>query len=161
MAFPALLAAVMLCGCKDQRAGIKHMIESILPTAQSTQQDLEPMTYPRDAATGAEWDIELQRIDRRQVRIDNRTTQHLSGVTFYLNQQYGGVIAELPVGRPVTINLRNFINQHGERFPVGSLLEPEKSHVIVLADAYVDGELHKLKVRLDEDWQTSGRGTVN
>lgn len=150
-----------LVGCQEQQAGLKHLLHSVLPTTQSTQQDLNPMAYPRQADIAEAWDIELERIDRRQVRIDNRTTRNLAEVTFFFNQQYGGVIEELPVGKPVTINLQNFVNEHGERFPVGSLLEPEKSRVIVLADALVDGKLHKLKVRLDKDWQTSGRGGVN
>ena len=88
--------------------------------------------------------------------LDNRTTHHLTNVTLFFNRQYGGTVADLPVGRPITVNLLNFVNQYGERFPVGSFLEPEKSRIIVLADAFVDGQLHKLTVRLPEDWQEAG-----
>jgi hypothetical protein len=73
-------------------------------------------------------------------------------VTVYLNNEYGATVESLPIGDSGPIALNQFVNVHAERYPVGSFLEPEKAKVLLLADAMIDGKVHKLNVRLVDDW---------
>jgi hypothetical protein len=91
-------------------------------------------------------------VDRKQIRLENRTPRIVEG-ELWLNQEYGGTVEPIAVGERRTITLNQFVNHYGEHFPTGSLLEPEKTDTIVLGDLFVNGKLHKLLVRLPEDWQ--------
>ncbi len=149
-----LLAAVLLTvtamacgGCE----AISHITSSILPDRQQ-EPDPTPMIYPAEAETDDALDIQIVRQDRRHIRFDNRTTQSLNDVTIWLNHEYGAVIDRVPIGNSGQVPLLQFVNQHGERYPVGSFLEPEKAKVLVLADAVVDGKLRKMNVRLVDEW---------
>jgi len=112
-----------------------------------------PRFYPEQMEVGEPLEIEIVRVNRKRITIDNRTTQPWDGGRIWLNRQYGAVIDEIPIGRSEPIALVNFVNMHGEQFPVGSLLTPEQSRALIAADLEANGKLHKLVVRLEEDWQ--------
>jgi hypothetical protein len=134
-------------GCE----AVRHAAQSLGPEAPASP--AEPMFYPADAPIAQPLNVQVVRISRRHVRMTNLTASTLADLTVYLNQQYGGVVEQLPPGKPVEVALADFVNAHGERYPVGSLLEPDKSRVLLLADAVVDGQLRKMSIRLADDWQ--------
>jgi hypothetical protein len=145
---PLLMLLVFVAGGCE---AISHVTSSILPS-RPVEKDPDPMIYPEEAALGEPLDVQVIRLDRRNVRFDNRTTMAMQNVTVFLNHQYGAVLAELPVGDSGAVALNQFVNHYAERYPVGSLLEPEKAQVLVLADVMIDGKVHKMSVRLAEDW---------
>ena len=112
-----------------------------------------PRYYPETMPVGEPLEIEIVRQNRKRITIDNRTTQPWDGGRIWLNRQYGAVIDEIPVGKSQNIALIEFVNLHGEQFPVGSFLAPEKSRDVIAADLEANGQLHKLVVRLADDWQ--------
>lgn len=145
---PLLMILVFVAaGCE----AISHVTSSILPSRPVAAHP-DPMTYPQDMAVGEPIDVQVIRLDRRNVRFDNRSTLAMRDVTVYLNNQYGAVLPSLPIGDSGPVALNQFVNEHAERFPVGSFLEPEKSQVLLLADAVIDGKVRKMYVRLAKDW---------
>ncbi len=150
LAWMVLVGVVLLiagAGCE----AVKHAAQSLGPDAPAGP--VEPMFYPADAPIDQPLNVQVVRISRRHVRLTNLTASSLGDLTVYFNQQYGGVVEQLPAGRSIEVALADFVNAHGERYPVGSLLEPDKSRVLLLADAVVDGRLRKMNVRLADDWQ--------
>ncbi len=142
------LALVTLPACE----GLDHILVSLKPTGTPTQY-APPRQYPSDTPVGDSLDVEVVRIDRTAIRITNRTARDLAGAHIWINDEYGSTINRLPVGGDTTITLNRFVNHHGERFPIGSLLEPEKTYTIVAADIIFDNQRHKILVRLPEEWQ--------
>jgi len=112
-----------------------------------------PRFYPEQMEIGEPLEIEIVRVSRKRITIDNRTTQPWDGGRIWLNRQYGTVLDEIPVGQSDQIALVEFVNLHGEQFPVGTWLTPEESREVIAADLEANGKLHKLIVRLAEDWQ--------
>lgn len=153
----ALLLVLLFGGVGCDALG--HLTTSLTPTAADGEPVIDPTTgvepriYPANAEVGEPLEIELVRLDRKRIRLENRTARNIDGAQLWVNQEYGGSVSTLEVGRRVNVALGRFVNHHGEVFPTGSLLEPEKTDTIVLADLYLDGKLHKLIVRLPENWQ--------
>lgn len=146
----AILAAITLIGgCQD----VKEAVVSVAPGGEATGEKLPPRVYPADMTRGQPFDIEIIRDGRKRIRLDNRTAQTYHNVQLWLNGQYGCTLDEIPIGAGRDFHLVDFVNQHGEQFPVGSVLEPEKARTVVLADLILDGQMHKLYVRLPRNWQ--------
>lgn len=151
---PACLTLALLGACAMTLAGcgsFEHVLTSIVPSKSPPQ--AEPRYFPDDMPRGRDYDIELVRLNRKQVRLDNRTALQYDNAALWLNEQYGDEVAEIPIGRGGRINLTRFINQHGEPFPTGSLLAPENAEAVTTAAIEHDGELHVIPVRLTEDWR--------
>ena len=132
--------------------GVDHILVSLRPTGTPTQY-ASPRTYPADTPIGDPYDVEVIRVDRAAVSVTNRSARDLSGSILWLNDEFGTQLPSLPVGATTTLDLPQFVNHHGERFPVGSLLEPEKTNTIVAADLVFEDQRHKILVRLPENWQ--------
>lgn len=142
------LVAAMFGGCN----AVKHVLTSAVPTGVRTT-DAEPRHFPDAMPRGVDYDIEVVRLNRKQIRFDNRTALAYENVTVWVNEQYGDEIESIPIGRSGAVNLSRFINQHGETFAIGSLLAPEKAAALVTVAIEHKGELHTLPVRLTEDWK--------
>lgn len=117
--------------------------------------DLSKLAYPAEAPAGADQDILLIQHGNR-IHFVNRTTTTHTKVQIWINQQYVGLIDEIPVGKSSTHHLEDFINKYGEAFPVGGFLNPDKSFPIVLAELFNPStenstrQRHKLTVRVEE-----------
>lgn len=141
------LLLLLLGGCE----AVSHIATSLGPDQPAER--VEPVLYPEDAPVGEPLEVEVIRVSRRHVNLVNRTAHSYQDLEVYLNHQFGGTIESLPVGQSIEVSLSQFVNHHGERYPVGSLLEPDKSQKLILAEAMVDGQIHRMTVRLSEDWQ--------
>ena len=147
----ALLAALLMIGLGCE--GFQHLVGSAVPPGDADAQPIEPRTYPTDMPVGLAYDIEVIRTGRRQIKLDNRTAVPYENVTLWLNQQYGATIDQIPIGPSISIPLTEFVNEHGEPFPVGSFLSPEKSRAVVSATLASEDTMHPLSIRLAEDWR--------
>ena len=115
-------------------------------------ESLATLTYPKDAPLGENLDIIAYK-DWNQLVLTNRTARAFSQVQVWINQQYVSTVASIPVGQQTTLNLNEFINQHGEAFPVGGLLNPERSYRVVLVEIFepgTGGRRYRVVVRTDE-----------
>lgn len=149
---PAALVLLALCAAWMGGCGsVDHVLTSIVPTGGPPE--AEPRHFPDDMPRGRDYDIELVRLNRKQIRLDNRTALQYEHVTLWLNELHGDELDEVPIGRGGRIDLTRFINQHGEPFPVGSLLAPEKAKAVTTAAIEHGGELHVIPVRLSENWK--------
>ena len=108
--------------------------------------------YPDEVEIGDELEIEVRR-HGDLIQIDNRTARSYENAYIWLNHQYGLPVSKVEVGVNGMLALPLFVNEFGERYPVGTFLTPEENLRLVMADLVVDGVMHKLSVRLDKDWQ--------
>jgi len=117
--------------------------------------DLAKFSYPQDAAAGGDLDILVIKNGDR-IHFVNRTTTVHTKVQLWINQQYVGLIDEIPIGISSSHPLGDFINRYGEAFPVGGFLNPDKSFPIVLAELFNPStenstrQRHKLTVRSED-----------
>ncbi len=110
------------------------------------------LTYPKAAAIGEHLDIVAVK-SGNELTLTNRTPRAFANVQLWINQQYVCVVDAIPVGERKVLALNTFINEHGEAFPVGGLLNPERSYRLVLAEVYepgTGGRRHRILVRTDE-----------
>ncbi len=147
-----LLLAAMLGGC----GYISEMkLPFITPTGKkldAPQAGPKPAAYPVDLPIAEPLDIEVIRVGNA-IELDNRSTQTYAEAQIWLNHAYGAVLKNLPIGRSSQFNLESFINEYGELYPVGYFLKPERDRKLVMADLVIDGKIHKLTVRLADDWR--------
>ncbi|QNN24226.1 hypothetical protein HED60_18770 [Planctomycetales bacterium ZRK34] len=121
-------------------------------TAADTATGLAPQYYPAEAETAEPLDVEIVRVGNA-IRFDNRTINEYRDVEIWLNQQYGAHIDHIAIGHNQPISLKSFVNQYGEIYPVARFLAPDADQALVLGDMLKDGKIHKLTVRLRNDWR--------
>ena len=125
-------------------------------------EDLSLIVYPKDTETGEDLDIVALKRGNR-LTIVNRTPRAYHDLQIWLNQQYVGKIDHLAIGTDNVVYLNQCINEFGEPFPVGGMLNLEKSYPVVLAELVVTdvpddgsqpalaaGKRHRMVVRMDE-----------
>lgn len=112
----------------------------------------ERRMYPEELPIGDALDIQVTRVGNA-IRLDNRTTRRYHDAELWLNRQYGAQIGEVVIGPGPLLSLESFVNHYAEKYPMGGFLDPDSNRPLVLADLVVDGKIHKLVVRLDEDWR--------
>ncbi len=125
--------------------------------------------YPWGASVG-DLDIVASRQGPDLV-LTNRTATTHEGVPIWLNQEYVCQPASIPIGVETRLELASFINRHGEPFPVGGFLTPDKTLPIVLVELYITPPRHmadapkttahrryRLLVRTDNQPLTIGAG---
>jgi hypothetical protein len=126
--------------------------KTIQPETADTSTGLAPQFYPAEAKIANPLDIEVVRVGNA-IRFDNRTVSEYYDVEIWLNQQYGAHITHIRIGHNEPISLKGFVNQYGEVYPVARFLAPDADQPLVLADMLLDGKIHKLTVRLRNDWR--------
>ena len=147
-----VFATLMLSGCDYVRGLAQQVRVPVLTRSGKELPAVEARPYPAAAPVAGPLDIEVIR-DGNAIVIDNRTTREYEGVPLWLNQEYGGRLDILPIGRGKPLALTSFVNRYGEPYPVARFLRPELDRTLVLAELVLDGKLHKLTVRLEEDWR--------
>lgn len=151
----ALCAALAPAGCRKLQELRSYMAPEqstflpILPGEQATG----VMTYPAEAPVGEPVDIEVIRLDNARLQLDNRTAHAYHDVPLWLNHEFGRIVEDVPIGRSEVLILESFANHHGEAYPIGRFLKPDRNRPLVMADLFADGRLRKLTVRLEENWQ--------
>lgn len=104
------------------------------PVDDSLASLLSRVPYPAHAQA-TDLDIVVTRQDETLV-LTNRTANTHHGVMVWLNQQYVWGPVDIPVASEYRLDLRGFINQHRESYPVGGLLTPDKSLPLTLAELH-------------------------
>ena len=109
------------------------------------------LDYPADLAYGPDLDIVVRREGDRLTLI-NRTPERFTDVRLWLNQQFVRDLVRIEIGPDNRFDLRRWINQYEEPFPVGTLLAPDLAEPVVLAELIRPREKlrHRLLVWPDE-----------
>lgn len=94
---------------------------------------LAQLDYPAEAQRGPDLDIVVRREGDRLTLI-NRTPRSYRDVQLWLNQQYVREITSIKIGPGNRYDLKRWVNQHRETFPVGTLLAPDAAFPVVLAE---------------------------
>ena len=133
-------AALALCSCH--------------PPLESSDEvtDLARMPYPAQVQQGEDLAIVLRRTGDH-IEVTNTTAQSYENVWMWLNQRYVGQIDLLTLGTGNRYDLGRFVNSHGERYPRGGFLKPDKSFPIILAELYDPRaqRKHRLLVRMGRE----------
>lgn len=111
-----------------------------------------PRVYPVKAEVGGQLDIEVLRSGKGIV-LENRTVRSYENVELWLNQEFGGPLEEIELGRNDRLALLSFTNRYAERYPTARFLQPDADRPLVLAELLIDGKVYKLPVRLTDDWR--------
>ena len=111
--------------------------------------ELRRMSYPKSTEVGEDLNIFVVRKADR-IELANLTARSFDNVLLWINKSYVGRVERLNVGTDNRFTLRHFVNHHGETYPVGSLLRPDKSLAMVLAELYdpATSARHRLVVRM-------------
>ncbi len=133
-----LLAGLLLSGCRS--------------APDATRAALAQQAYPADSTLGEPVDVLVVR-HGGDIQIINRTPRSYDGMQLWLNQQYLGQPGLIRIGTGNRASLSRFINRFGESYPTGSMLTPEKSYPIVLAELYdpAAATRYPLVVRLESN----------
>lgn len=106
------------------------------PTAdRESRASFASLAYPAEAPAGLDLDIIIVQ-DGNTITLTNRTPHMFENVQVWLNQDYASVIEKIDIGPGNRYKLNHFINEHGEAFPVGGLLTPDRSRTLVLVELY-------------------------
>jgi len=151
------LTALLLAGCAYVEELKLPVVtpegESLDTRTADTRTGLQPRYYPEDMKVGKPLNIEVVRVGNA-IRLVNYTVREYHDVELWLNEQYGGDIEHIKIGHNGLINLSSFINRYGEPYPVARFLAPDADTALVLGDLVVGDTLHKLTVRLGNDWRS-------
>ncbi len=116
---------------------------------QADVKELSKRTYPAQAELGDDLDIIVVR-DGGAVRLVNRTPRSYSGLQLWINEEWVGDVTTVQIGTDNLVALPQMINEHGERFPVGGILSPDKTLPVVLTEFYdpATSKRHRLNTRV-------------
>ena len=143
---PLLTAAPLLALAILFATGCSTLRDATAPPR--TIERLAELDYPTDAPHGPDFDLLLVR-SANELRIVNRTANSYAGYQLWLNQQYVADSSSIQIGTENYRRLTDFINRFEEPYPVGTLLNPDQTHPLVLAELYDPREnlRHRLVVR--------------
>jgi len=113
---------------------------------------LAAMEYPADQERGDDLDIiVVHKADT--LLLVNRTPRAYRDVTLWLNQQYVRPLDAIDIGTENRIDLRTAVNEHGQSYPVGSFLKPDKRMQLVQAEIVdpTTNRRHRLTVQPTPD----------
>ena len=110
---------------------------------------LASLAYPSDAERGGDFDIVI--VHRGgAVEVNNLTARTYREMLLWLNEMYVSKVDQIQIGTKNRFELDWFVNRHGESYPKGGLLEPDKSFPVVSAELFdpATGRRHRLVVRM-------------
>jgi len=118
---------------------------------QARIEQLSKLIYPKDSDRGQDLDILVIR-KGASLTFVNRTPRVYNDVEIWLNQQYVNKLGKIEIGQPrdnSDYNLAAFYNKHGEPYPIGNLLTPEKNLKLLVAELFdpATGLRHHLLVQ--------------
>lgn len=145
---PLLAALLALGGCATLESWNLPLPGNM---GRSASDQETARAYPEDAERGDALNIEVVRTDNA-VRLVNRTVNTYEDAELWLNHEYGAPVGTIETGRNEPVALNNFVNQHGERYPLAVFLAPDLDEALVEADLVIDGVAHPLPVRLEAGW---------
>lgn len=113
---------------------------------------LADIAYPGETELGDDLRIIVTR-HRNHLTLRNAGPHRIGPAHLWINRAYVTAIPGVEVGAASTVSLDVFRNRHGEPFPRGTLLVPERDQPIVLAEFYDPSTAlrHRLIVRLGRD----------
>lgn len=96
---------------------------------------LAELTYPAQSEYGPDLDVVVVR-NHRSIELANRTASRYLHVQLWLNRHFVHRVEDLAIGTNNTFSLHQFINHHGESFPLETFLKPEQAFPVALAELY-------------------------
>lgn len=110
----AITALTLFTGCQGN---------PLVPTGQVTS--FQPEPHPRTTDYAGNLNIVVKQHHTRVI-ITNREPIVYRDFQLWLNQQYAVIVKQLNVGQSMQLPLSAFTNEHGESFPLGSILAIDK-----------------------------------
>jgi hypothetical protein len=131
-------------------AGCSH-VGVALPPERRVIDELSELRYPSGTELGDDLDIIIVR-NGPIITLTNRTAEAYRGQYLWINRQYVSQVELIRIGTGNRLELPKFINLHGEPFPVGAWLTPDKSRRVIHAVLYnpATKQRHRLVVRFSD-----------
>lgn len=151
--FLTILAAAWLpAGCAELSEVELRPLTSDARVEPGEVEELSRIPYPEDAPRGPDVDVVVVP-HNASIELVNRTASNYENVRIWINEQYVSPEVDLAIGRGSRIDLRRFINALEEPFPTGTLLAPDKSRPVILAEMHDPnlGLRRRLRVQHNDD----------
>lgn len=145
------LTIMIICLAVLGTAGCTH-VGVALPPERRVINELSKLRYPGGGELGDDLDIIVVR-DGPVITLTNRTAEAYQDHYLWLNRQYVAPVKLIRIGTDNRMELPKFINHHGESFPVGAWLTPNKARRIAHAVLYnpVTKQRRRLVVRFADN----------
>jgi hypothetical protein len=90
-------------------------------------------------------DIQVFR-DGTELRLTNTTARRFEPGRLWINRSYSVPTPALDLGESISLDLRSFVNEHGDRFRAGGFFATREPDLVVLAQLESGGELFGLVI---------------
>lgn len=140
-----LIFPLLLVGCEGAGLEFKQAVRntwdntvSSLVGKKATSKQIENLRifdYPAEAPFGADLDIVVTH-QGNAIALTNRTPRQYIRFHLWLNQQYVSEPPIIKIGSENRFELSGFVNHHGESFPLGGFLAPDKGFPVIHAELY-------------------------
>jgi hypothetical protein len=147
-----LLVSLLGAGGCDSLGRVARDLRLPLVTATGKRLAAADRPYPAGLEIGEPLAIEVVR-KGNSIQLDNRTVRTFEGAELWLNEEFGATVPLIGIGRGEGMSLVSFVNRYGDHYPVARFLRPELDRSLISAELALGGRLHKLTVRLEEDWR--------
>jgi hypothetical protein len=110
----------------------------LLPACGSSRATPGP-AYPNHLQRGPVLDVQVFRTGT-VVSYTNTTAATLPAGRLWLNAYFSKEVPALPVGQSITLDLEEFIDEHGDRYRAGGFFSAEPPKRLVLAQLQPQGD---------------------
>ena len=93
--------------------------------------------YPTDKAQSEVVDVQVIRRGTT-LEMTNASSRDFGSSTMWVNKQFARPIDGLAIGQTITVDLRDFRNEFGERFRAGGFFATERSSALSLVQLETD-----------------------
>lgn len=87
--------------------------------------------FPPDLHQTEQLNIQARRNNHR-ITLTNSTTEHFDAGTLWINRRFSHPVQSLDIGQTVTLDLRDFVDEHGEFFRGGGFFATERPADVML-----------------------------
>ena len=131
-ALSLLVVGVVVSGCAS--------VERLVRPEEAEPGPVYPMSTERDRVR----DIQVFREETELILTNTTAEDFESGGRLWVNAEYSMPIESLPIGETRRLDLREFVNEYGERFRAGGFFATERPDGVVLVEMEHKGRLDGL-----------------
>lgn len=115
---------------------------------------LAQLPYPDQTPVQGDLDILVERKGGK-LKLINRTPRTFENVQIWLNHEYVAVVSAVAIGPNNLYDVKQFVNQHRQMFPVAGFLSPDRAFPVVLTELYdpASSQRYRLTVVKDDSLQ--------
>lgn len=119
-------------------------LTSVLGLSSCAERQItQGLTYPQGLSRGTTLNIQVIRKSTR-IELTNTTARAFGPFTLWLNGRFSQHIDAFAIGQTLTLTLRDFKDEFGERFRGGGFFAADKPELLILAEINPDNSTEML-----------------